>query len=121
MSKVELAKIKSLTFYKDAYTTARRTSALPQLVCVGKPCKLFQPEVVRCESLGGSGTDIDWKVRFLHVSYPVIGQLTASQFNLQCEADLPDSLRFGKVEVSCEGWSRPGDPYVLKGAIFILA
>ncbi|PPQ70300.1 hypothetical protein CVT26_014585 [Gymnopilus dilepis] len=94
MSKVELAKIKSLTFYKDAYTTARRTSALPQLVCVGKPCKLFQPEVVRCESLGGSGTDIDWK----------------------CEADLPDSLRFGKVEVSCEGWSRPGDPYVLKGS-----
>lgn len=33
----------------------------------------------------------------------------------QCEADLPDTLRFGRVEVSCEGWSRPGDPYVLKG------
>lgn len=33
----------------------------------------------------------------------------------QCEADLPDSLRFGKVEVSCEGWSGPGDPFVVKG------
>ena len=33
----------------------------------------------------------------------------------QCEADLPDTLRFGRVEVSCEGWSGPGDPYVLKG------
>jgi len=94
MSRVELAKIKSLTFYKDSYTAARRTSALPQLVCVGKPCRLFQPEVVRCLSLGGTGTEVDWK----------------------CEADLPDTLRFGRVEVSCEGWSKPGDPYVLKGS-----
>jgi len=95
MSQVELAKILSLIFYKDAYTAARRTSALPQLVCVGKPCRLFQPDVIRCVNLGGGyGTNVDWK----------------------CEADLPDSLRFGKVEVSCEGWSRPGDPYVLKGS-----
>lgn len=54
---------------------------------------------------------------------------------LQCEADLPEALRFGRVEVSCEvryengsvysmgadrvssqGYSRPGDPYVLKGS-----
>ena len=33
----------------------------------------------------------------------------------QCEADLPEALRFGRVEVSCEGWDGPGDPYVLKG------
>jgi hypothetical protein len=62
MSRIELAKIKSLTFYKDSYTAARRTSSLPQAVCVGKPCKLFQPEVIRCVSLGGTGTDVDWKV-----------------------------------------------------------
>lgn len=31
--------------------------------------------------------------------------------------DLPESLRFGRVEVSCEGWSRPGDPMVLKGTL----
>ena len=62
MSRVELAKIKSLIFYKDSYTAAQRTSSLPQTVCVGKPCKLFQPEVVRCVSLGGTGTDVDWKV-----------------------------------------------------------
>ena len=35
--------------------------------------------------------------------------------NCQCEADLPEALRFGRVEVSCEGWDGPGDPYVLKG------
>ncbi|KAF7309725.1 putative endoglucanase [Mycena indigotica] len=73
MSRIELAKIPALTFYKDSLTEARRT---------------------RCESLGGSGTEVDWK----------------------CQADLPDSLRFGRVEVSCEGWARPGDAYVLKGS-----
>ncbi|KAJ7678879.1 DUF1183-domain-containing protein [Mycena polygramma] len=94
MSRLELAKIPALTFYKDALTEARRTKPIDQLICVGKPCRLFQPEVVRCQSLGGAGTEIDWK----------------------CEADLPESLRFGRVEVSCEGWSRPGDRYVLKGS-----
>ena len=33
----------------------------------------------------------------------------------QCEADLPEKLRFGKIDVSCEGWAKAGDPYVLKG------
>lgn len=114
MSKVELAKIKSLTFYKDEVTTARRTSPLPQTICIGKPCKLFQPEVIRCVSLGGSGTDVDWKV-----SSPERFFLSVLTFS-QCEADLPDSLRFGKVEVSCEGWSKPGDPYVLKGTSSVM-
>ncbi|KAF7294517.1 Oligopeptide transporter [Mycena kentingensis (nom. inval.)] len=89
-----LAKIPALTFYKNEWTEGRRTSPIPQLTCVGKPCSLFTPDVVRCESLGGSGTEIDWK----------------------CTADLPDSLRLGRVEVGCEGWSKAGDPYVLKGS-----
>ncbi|KAF8896327.1 hypothetical protein BD779DRAFT_1433696 [Infundibulicybe gibba] len=92
MSRVELAKIRALTFYQDEQTAYRRTSPLPQLVCRGDPCRLYTPEVVRCENLGGSGTNVDWK----------------------CQADLPSSLRFGRVEVSCEGYSKPGDPYVLK-------
>ena len=33
----------------------------------------------------------------------------------KCETDLPDSLRLGRVQVSCEGWSGPGDSHVLKG------
>ncbi|KAJ4477206.1 DUF1183-domain-containing protein [Lentinula aciculospora] len=92
MSRVKLASIRALTFYKDAVTDARRTSPIPQLGCVGKPCKAYQPEVVHCKNIGGTGLDVDWK----------------------CEADLPEALRFGKVMVSCEGWSGPGDPFVLK-------
>ncbi|GBE88422.1 hypothetical protein SCP_1302370 [Sparassis crispa] len=94
MSRVALARIPSLTFYKDAITLSRRDRPIPQLVCKGKACDLYQPEVVRCANIGGGGTEVDWK----------------------CEADLPESLRFGRVEVSCEGWSGPGDPYVLKGS-----
>ena len=62
MSRVELSKLPALTFCKGALTAARRTSAWPQLSCSGSACKLYQPEVVRCVNLGGSGTDIDWKV-----------------------------------------------------------
>lgn len=95
MSRVPLGRIPSITLYKDAKTLSRRGRPVPQLTCIGKPCRLYQPEVVRCTNVGGLGTDVDWK----------------------CEADLPDSLRFGRVEVSCEGWDGPGDQYVLKGAL----
>jgi len=94
MSRVALAKISALTFYKDSVTLSRRTNPIPQLVCIGKACDLYMPDVVRCENIGGSAGEVDWK----------------------CEADLPASLRFGRVEVSCEGWSGPGDAYVLKGS-----
>ena len=55
MSRVEPVKIESLTFYKDSYTASERTYLL-QLVFAGKP------EVVRCVSLGGTGTEGNWKV-----------------------------------------------------------
>ncbi|KAK1224992.1 hypothetical protein PQX77_012061 [Marasmius sp. AFHP31] len=92
MSKAKLDSIKALTFYQGEETKARRSRPISQLTCIGKPCKFYQPEVVRCTNIGGRGTDVEWK----------------------CEADLPESLRFGRVAVSCEGWSAPGDPYVLQ-------
>jgi hypothetical protein len=131
MSRVALAKIPALTFYKDSVTSARRTSPIPQLACVGKPCKSYQPDVVRCESLGGEGTDVDWKVNTHTITSGDI-QLTMNSVRGRSSfwSDLsfarnglqnterwdPLALRFGRVEVSCEGWSKPGDPYVLKGS-----
>ncbi|MCO5593700.1 hypothetical protein L7F22_047717 [Adiantum nelumboides] len=35
---------------------------------------------------------------------------------LQCSADLPHSIRMGRVEVGCEGWDHSSDPYILKGS-----
>jgi hypothetical protein len=94
MSRVALASIPSLTFYKDTLTTGRRTRPIPQLVCEGAPCKLYMPDVVRCTNAGGRGSEVDWT----------------------CKAELPSSLKLGRVDVSCEGYSAPGDSYVLKGA-----
>ena len=63
-SRVQLSKITALTFDKDSQAIGRRTK-VPQLVCKGKPCNLYQPDSVHCRRLpGGSGTDIDWKVSF---------------------------------------------------------
>lgn len=63
MSRVALASIRSLTFYKDELTKSRRGKHIPQLKCVGKACKLFSPDAIRCTNAGGEGTDVDWTVR----------------------------------------------------------
>ena len=55
MSRVLLSKIRSITLYKDELTKARRLPAIPQLTCIGSPCRLFQPDVVRCYNNGGEG------------------------------------------------------------------
>ncbi|KZO96686.1 DUF1183-domain-containing protein [Calocera viscosa TUFC12733] len=93
-NRVRLSQIQALTFHSDKKTAYRRTSAIPQLKCKGPACKHFQPEVVQCYNMGGAGNDVQWR----------------------CEADLPEGMRMGGVEVSCEGWSKPGDEYVLKGS-----
>ncbi|KAE8222177.1 hypothetical protein CF319_g4578 [Tilletia indica] len=90
LKRIRLDSIRTLTFYADERTTARRTSPIPQLTCKGKACRSYQPDVVQCSSMG----DWQWK----------------------CEAELPEALRLGKVEVSCEGWENADDPYVLSGS-----
>jgi hypothetical protein len=62
MSRIKLADISALTLYQGESTSSRRGQSIPQLVCKGKPCKLFTPDVIRCVNLGGEGTDVDWKV-----------------------------------------------------------
>ncbi|CAE7206836.1 unnamed protein product [Rhizoctonia solani] len=84
MERVPLSAITTLVLYADEHTRSRRTAPVPQLECTGSVCREFQPGSVYCTKAGHS----DWK----------------------CEADLPASLRFGKLHVSCEGWDRPGDP-----------
>ncbi|KAG9107234.1 hypothetical protein FRC07_008667 [Ceratobasidium sp. 392] len=91
--RIALASIKTLTLYDGRPTKARRTAPVPQLECTGSVCREYQPSAIQCTNAGGSDIDIDWK----------------------CEADLPSSLRFGRLSVSCEGWDRPGDPFVLRG------
>ena len=82
-----------------------------QLTCVGKPCQVFEPEVVQCTNMGDDGLgNIQWRVSWA-------GRYAVCGVDEQCDTDLPSSLRLGKVEVSCEGWQAAGDKNVLQGEL----
>ncbi|KAG9259726.1 store-operated calcium entry-associated regulatory factor [Astyanax mexicanus] len=93
---VLLRDVQVLTLYKGRYTAARRTSPIPQLQCVGGTagCGSFVPEVVQCQNKGWDGVDVQW----------------------ECKADMDNWYRFGRVEVSCEGFNSPDDAYILQGS-----
>ncbi|XP_044202706.1 store-operated calcium entry-associated regulatory factor isoform X1 [Thunnus albacares] len=93
---VLLQDVQVLTLYKDRYTTARRSSPVPQLQCVGGSagCQAFVPAVVQCQNKGWDGVDVQW----------------------ECKTDMDNAYRFGHIEVSCEGYSHPADAYILKGS-----
>lgn len=88
--------IQVLTLYKGRYTTGRRSSPVPQLQCVGGSagCQAFVPEVVQCQNKGWDGVDVQW----------------------ECKTDMDNAYRFGRVEVSCEGYNHPSDQYILTGS-----
>jgi len=93
-----LDQVQALTFSKGRMTTGRRNSPIPQLQCVGGTASgemKLAPSAVQCRNVGSDGFgNVQWK----------------------CEADLDSSVRFGETVVSCEGYSHPDDPYILKGS-----
>lgn len=93
--KVRLADISAITLRKGEYTTGRRSAPVPQLQCVGGSAKgRFEPRVVQCYNRGFDGNDVQW----------------------ECKAEMSDHYEFGKIQVSCEGFSYPDDPFILKGS-----
>ncbi|GJJ71156.1 hypothetical protein EMPS_03506 [Entomortierella parvispora] len=93
--KVLLRDVQTLTLHKGRMTTGRRSSPVPQLNCVGgNACGDYEPDVVQCVNTGFDGSDVQWK----------------------CQADMPETFRFGELDVYCEGYNHPDDPYVLKGS-----
>ncbi|XP_006010005.1 store-operated calcium entry-associated regulatory factor [Latimeria chalumnae] len=93
---VLLQEVQVLTLYKNRFTTARRTSPVPQLQCNGGTagCSAFVSEVVQCQNKGWDGFDVQW----------------------ECKTDMDNNYRFGTIQVNCEGYNSPDDPYVLKGS-----
>lgn len=94
MDKVRPEEVKVLTLSKNKMTTGRRNRPMPQLTCKGRLCSEFTPATVLCLNMGTDGRDVQWK----------------------CEADMPDGYRFGTIDVSCEGYNYPDDPYILAGS-----
>ncbi|XP_065110453.1 store-operated calcium entry-associated regulatory factor isoform X2 [Paramisgurnus dabryanus] len=93
---VLLRDVQVLTLHRGRYTTARRSSPVLQLQCIGGSagCGSFVMDVVQCYNKGWDGIDVQW----------------------ECKADMDNWYRFGRVEVSCEGYTSPNDAYVLKGS-----
>ncbi|CAG5118966.1 unnamed protein product, partial [Candidula unifasciata] len=93
--KILLSDVKALTLHHGQMTKSRRSPAVPQLKCVGGSAHYkFTPKVVQCINKGSDGYDIQW----------------------ECKTDMDNAYRFGHVEVTCEGYDYPNDPYVLKGS-----
>ena len=95
---VLLSTVRSLTLRAGKQTSARRSSAVPQLSCSGPAhvCKLYSVDVMRCTN---EGSDYD-----------------AENIQWNCKASLPPEFKLGATEVGCEGYESSEDPYVLKGS-----
>ena len=89
--------IQVLTLRQGVFTNARRSSAVPQLRCVGGTARCafsYVPKIVQCVNKGSDGMTTQW----------------------QCQADLDNAVQFGEIKVSCEGFQYRDDPYVLVGS-----
>ena len=94
---VLLRDVDALVFRKGEDVVDTRTGeVLPRLQCAYNPLDdpKFLPSSVMCKNKGvDDNGGIVWK----------------------CTADLDDALVFDNVQVSCEGYSHPGDQYIRKG------
>uniref|UniRef100_A0A8C3BJE2 Store-operated calcium entry-associated regulatory factor n=1 Tax=Cairina moschata TaxID=8855 RepID=A0A8C3BJE2_CAIMO len=98
-AQVLLREVQTLTLHRGQYATSRRTAAVPQLQCTGGSAWCSRAtEVVQCYSDGWDGYNVQW----------------------QCKADLENTHCFRQIEVSCEGYDYPGDPYILRGSCSLL-
>src|SRR5271167_1989655 len=90
-NKVLLTQVKTLTLRKDAKTSHRRVSAIPQLKCVGGNARgFYEIDVMLCKNQGSDYDDenIQWA----------------------CTASLPQEFKLGSTDVICEGYDSPRDP-----------
>ena len=83
-----------LTLRAGEMTTGRRSSPVPQLSCVGGSGagRGWEPSVVQCSNRGWDGREVQW----------------------ECKADMEAAVRFGRVEVVCEGYDYAEDDYILE-------
>ena len=88
--------IEVITLRAGSYTEGRRSLRIPQLLAVDAPPDVaWRADSVQCTNVGWDGRDVQWR----------------------CEThDMPSDLKFGRMEVNCEGYESPDDEYVLEGS-----
>jgi len=93
--KVKLKDIDVITLHSGSMTTGRRSSPVPQLNHKGSSSfNQYLPSTVQCYNRGHDGYDVQW----------------------ECVAELPAEVKFGQINVLCEGFDYPDDPYILRGS-----
>lgn len=92
--RVRLRDVQTLTLTAGKMTTARRNSPIDQLHCVGGYCSRARIPSAQCYNRGFDGVDVQW----------------------ECKAEMPANYKFGRIEVSCEGYDYPEDDYILAGS-----
>jgi hypothetical protein len=62
--------------------------------CVGGTagCTAFVPKLVQCYNRGSDGIDIQW----------------------ECKTEMDNEYKFGKIQVTCEGYDKKHDPYIFR-------
>jgi len=93
-----LKNVKTLRFFAGQYAlNTRDNQPIPQLECAYNPLNdpSALPTAVTCHN---SGVDYSGAVVW------------------KCKAKMADTLEFDNLQVSCEGYSRPGDEYVKEGS-----
>ena len=70
------------------------TPDLWEIPLISPKCYNFTNLPFQCYNRGFDGQDVQW----------------------ECKADMDNLYRFGSVEVVCEGYDYPDDPYILKGS-----
>lgn len=91
--KIPIREVEALTLQFDKKTTGRRSSPITQLTCRGMNCALA-PSSVRCINAGHDGNDVMW----------------------DCNSVLDKSIKFGIMNVQCEGYDYPEDSDILVGS-----
>eukprot|EP00961_Rhodomonas_salina_P162368 2186923-Rhodomonas_salina.1 len=95
---IDLRDVSSLTFRSGQMTKGRRAAPVPQLACTGgKACGThsYMVDVVQCRNVGEDDMgSVQW----------------------ECHADLEDTVRFGSINVNCEGFAHSQDVMKLRGS-----
>ena len=89
--KVPIREVSSLLLHRGKMTTGRRASPVPQLNCLSN-CQ-DAPDTIYCSNAGHDGEDVVW----------------------ECKSD-PSGAVIRDLNVQCEGYDYPDDPYILKGS-----
>ncbi len=85
--RILLNDLQVLTLRHGQSTTARRSSPIPQLKCVGGSAGCsFTPQVVQCYNRGSDGYDVQVGTRLLIINFPgqIMLQLCSNCIRLEC-------------------------------------